>query len=117
MEIAGFLEEVVNSSSETDDDPPEAAPAAQRFAQGVQAALAAAESVGLPVDDHKYRLPYCFPCHPPRPRHTHSPGSSHIVYNLNSKFTVLGCNEAITSPFCRTYHSPYLQASGVSILC
>ena len=73
MEIAGFLEEVVNSSSETDDDPPEAAPAAQRFAQGVQAALAAAESVCLPVDDHKYRLPYSLPCHPLPPPPPPSP--------------------------------------------
>ena len=53
MEVASLLEEVAAAGDEMDDEPAEPAPAAQRFAQGVQAALATAGSLGLPGSDDR----------------------------------------------------------------
>ena len=56
MEVAGLLEEVAAAGDEIEDEPPEAAPAAQRFAQGVQASLAAAQATGHLPDSHRFAL-------------------------------------------------------------
>lgn len=54
MEVASLLEEVAAAGDEMEEEPAEAAPAAQRFAQGVQVALAAADSMGLPGSSDRY---------------------------------------------------------------
>lgn len=62
MDVANLLEEVAGSGDEGEEEPSDPSPAAQRFAQGVQAALANADALGIQTSEQGYIVLFVFPC-------------------------------------------------------